>query len=646
MTTEQDDDASSLDSDLEWELDEGIPQVSDPFIQKYLSGREALIAQEKKQRHDHTFKTTMTPLAKQAAKIMSSIRKRELRDVWTSEYEESLADKNNGNLYPGMMFSLARDRIEKTEIWKIIEKMPKGSLLHAHLDAMIDVDWLIDETLAEKGMCILAPAGLSTRSERETNPLEIRYFSDEEISSKRSPSIPGTTSIWAANYSPYTPIPIKEAARMFPDDTTTFKKWLFSRCTISAAESLNHHHGLDAIWRRFQTCLPLVDWMLMYEPIFRRALFRLFTQLAADHITYVELRTAFMFEYRAAAESHGRDNHALFCKHFSEVLASFKASPEGKSFTDCRIIWTAIRRHSNRQIAASMKSCIAVKKLYPSLISGFDFVAQEDLGRPLTSLVPLIFWFRKQALLSGLSSPETSLPFFFHAGECLGDGDATDQNLFDAVLLGTRRIGHGYSLYKHPLLVSMVKDKKILIESCPISNEVLRLTQSIQAHTLPALLSRGVACSLNNDDPAVLGHGKNGLSHDFWQSFMGWENLGLSGLGQMAENSVRWSCVEDVGGKEWLSGLEQGYMGKGKKARMLRGWREAWERWCQWVCEEYPLEGWDDEDEDGMEDEEDEGEEEEDDEDDEEEEGDEDDDDDNDLDDDDDEDGEEDKHRP
>jgi adenosine deaminase CECR1 len=37
--------------DVQWELDEGIPQVEDPFIQKYLNGRDALIEQERKQRH-------------------------------------------------------------------------------------------------------------------------------------------------------------------------------------------------------------------------------------------------------------------------------------------------------------------------------------------------------------------------------------------------------------------------------------------------------------------------------------------------------------------------------------------------------------------------------------------------------------------
>ena len=35
------------------------------------------------------------------------------------------------------------------------------------------------------------------------------------------------------------------------------------------------------------------------------------------------------------------------------------------------------------------------------------------------------------------------VPFIFHAGETLGDGSAADMNLYDAILMGTKRIGHG-----------------------------------------------------------------------------------------------------------------------------------------------------------------------------------------------------------
>lgn len=81
----------SIDSQLEWELEEGIPQFEDPFIQKYFQGREALIAQEKKQRHDAVFVSSLTPLAKTASNILSSLRRKELKSVWNHEFEDEFA---------------------------------------------------------------------------------------------------------------------------------------------------------------------------------------------------------------------------------------------------------------------------------------------------------------------------------------------------------------------------------------------------------------------------------------------------------------------------------------------------------------------------------------------------------------------------
>ncbi len=172
-----------------------------------------------------------------------------------------------------------------------------------------------------------------------------------------------------------------------------------------------------------------------------------------------------------------------------------------------------------------MHDCIRAKKMYPDTISGYDFVGPEDEGRTLHELTPLIMYFRQQCIEQNLT-----IPFFFHAGECLGSGDSTDHNLYDALLFNTRRIGHGFSLFKHPLLIDMVREKQILVESCPISNEVLRYSASILSHPLPALLNRGVKACLSNDDPALMGHGSGGVGCDFWQALQGWEDLGLAGL--------------------------------------------------------------------------------------------------------------------
>lgn len=229
-----------------------------------------------------------------------------------------------------------------------------------------------------------------------------------------------------------------------------------------------------------------------------------------------------------------------------------------------------------------MKHLIKTKALYPHLISGFDLVGHEDPGRTLADLTPLLFWFRKACAEASLT-----IPFFFHAGETLGSGTGADTNLFDALTLGTRRIGHGFSLYKHPLLMNMVRDRKVCVEVCPVSNELLRLTSNVNAHPLPALLANGVPVALCNDDPAVLGVDDAGLSYDFWQCVQGIESLGLDGLGALAENSVRYAAFEDAEAKEWTDECRAGRFGKGVRAMRMKEWGRSWERFCQWVVIEF-----------------------------------------------------------
>lgn len=265
-----------------------------------------------------------------------------------------------------------------------------------------------------------------------------------------------------------------------------------------------------------------------------------------------------------------------------EEINAFKSSPEGQGFWGLRLIWTSLRSLPSRPIVEDMVHCIETKAEFPHLIAGYDLVGPEDLGKPLKDWIPELVWFRQQC-----RADNVSLPFFFHAGETLGDGSDTDLNLFDAINLGTRRIGHAFSLYKHPNLVQTVKDKRILIESCPISNEVLRLCSSIMSHPLPALLARGVPACLCNDDPAMLGHDTAGSTHDFAQALQGWDNLGLAGLGSLAENSVRWACFEDQTDEEWTRDVELASLGTSLKAERLKEWAVRWEEFCVWVVDEY-----------------------------------------------------------
>jgi adenosine deaminase CECR1 len=119
---------------------------------------------------------------------------------------------------------------------------------------------------------------------------------------------------------------------------------------------------------------------------------------------------------------------------------------------------------------------------------------------------------------------ELDIPFLFHAGETLldtgGSTDTENSNLFDAVALGSKRIGHGFALLKHPRLIDRIREHEvydekqkrtrtrrgICVELCPISNELLHLCRTIKEHPYAELLAAGIPCCINSDNPNIFGY--------------------------------------------------------------------------------------------------------------------------------------------
>ena len=79
---------------------------------------------------------------------------------------------------------------------------------------------------------------------------------------------------------------------------------------------------------------------------------------------------------------------------------------------------------------------------YSDLIGGFDMVNEEDVTPPIREFISEIFDGKRRDKLN-------SLPCLFHCGE---SHDRNNTNLFDAVLLDSKRIGHGFQLMLQPLL--------------------------------------------------------------------------------------------------------------------------------------------------------------------------------------------------
>ena len=86
-----------------------------------------------------------------------------------------------------------------------------------------------------------------------------------------------------------------------------------------------------------------------------------------------------------------------------------------------------------------------------------------------------------------------------HAGEFSGPA-----SVWEAVeLLGAERIGHGIRACEDPLLLAMLRRRRIPLEVCPTSNLRTGVIKSWRAHPLPYLVAEGIRVTVNTDDPAL-----------------------------------------------------------------------------------------------------------------------------------------------
>jgi len=87
-----------------------------------------------------------------------------------------------------------------------------------------------------------------------------------------------------------------------------------------------------------------------------------------------------------------------------------------------------------------------------------------------------------------------------HAGEMSGPA-----SVWEALEIGSQRIGHGIRAIEDPALVAHLAAKNIPLEVCITSNLRTGAVASLAAHPVRRLYDAGVPIILNSDDPALFG---------------------------------------------------------------------------------------------------------------------------------------------
>ena len=243
--------------------------------------------------------------------------------------------------------------MESTKLWKIVQRMPKGALLHCHLGAVVDLAWVLETAIETKGICISAERALTGSDVREEAGVEMVFSRSGQE---------GGESIWHHGYVPFTLVPLKEAAESFTDGGREgFVEWMKGRCSITLQDSIQHHHGVDEVWRKMQGAFQMITPVIFYEPILRAFIRKFFLTLVEDRVLWVEMR-GMSPRLRLEGQEGLADNPLELLRIVGEEIEMFKATQEGKNFWGARLIWDSLRTKTNEELVTGKLARLSKKQ--------------------------------------------------------------------------------------------------------------------------------------------------------------------------------------------------------------------------------------------------------------------------------------------
>ncbi|XP_068163192.1 adenosine deaminase 2-A [Antennarius striatus] len=422
-------------------------------------------------------------------------------DAYLRQLKEK--EMHNTQFPPAMHFFKAKSLIQRSSIFQVLKQMPKGGALHIHSFTLVSAEWLVKNVTYRPNCYICFTWDKSIRFLFSTSQpfprLECFYWQ------------------------------LLENLRAKMGNPAEFDESLIQHLTLFTEDPEGDYPSQDIVWEKFQNTFIVAGGLISHAPVLKDYFYQGLMELHLDNIMYLELRSGLSQTYELDGTVNDK---SWFIKMFQEVTDKFKE--DHPDFLGARIIFSVNRAQSLNEVKAAVKEAIQLQKDYPDVIAGFDLVGREDSGKSL--------WYFMEAL-SLPAELGVTLPYFFHAGETDEEGTKTDQNVLDALLFNTTRIGHGYALVHHPVAKELSRTRNVAVELCPISNQVLKLVSDLRNHPAAVLMSEGHPMVISSDDPSVFS--TTGLSYDFYEAFVGIGGLkaNLGTLKELAVNSIRYSSL-------------------------------------------------------------------------------------------------------
>ena len=283
--------------------------------------------------------------------------------------------------------------------------------------------------------------------------------------------------------------------------------------TLAQADALYHFSDFSEFLEAFKVVTRLLSGPEDYE----LAAWRMMEHLAAQGVVHAEV-------YISVGVVYLWRNHDPYC--FEPIFAGLERARErAASELGLSIYWIfdAVRHFSVEEAARVFRKAAELRPKYPSIIGiGLGGDERRAGSEPFRKLYA-------EAQAAGLRLTN-------HAGETTGP-----EAIWEALAIGSERIGHALSAIHDLALVDELKAKSIPLELNPTSNVRTGVCRSFAGHPLRSYFDAGLLVTLNSDDPAFFG---SDLANEFLLAHTE-QGFSTAELRRLASNSIRASFLPE-----------------------------------------------------------------------------------------------------
>lgn len=350
-------------------LDASSPAPA-PFADKadYDRQRGEVRRRERALGFDHACAVRARKEEVRADAILQRLKKMDVKNVYDAAKPRTGYAGQRHKRRPGDHFLSNVELIEKTHVFRVAQRMPKGAHLHIHFNSCLQPEVLLDVARGMDRMFIWSNMPLTPDDDY------LNYERCELQFSILPPEREDPGNLFHASYTPKQTMQFRAFLAAFPPDypyAPTAYAWLRRKLLFNEDDAHDKLQTSYGAWQKFNGRTRMMKGLFNYESAYRTYTRALLEDFVRDNIQYAEIRPNFMTTNQLRTDDGvGEIGNVGIMEIIIEEYERFQREKEGGYFAGLKVIYCTPRSFDPEAVEAALNECLEFKKRWPRWIAG------------------------------------------------------------------------------------------------------------------------------------------------------------------------------------------------------------------------------------------------------------------------------------